>query len=189
VPNDNIDRALKRGAGLEAGGADWEPITYEGYGPGGVALLVECLTDNRNRAASEVRTAMTRGGGAMADPGSVSYLFTRKGVLLLPKEGITEDDVLGAVLEAGAEEVNDLGEVFEVVCEATDLNGVREAVRRAGLGYDSADVSWLPSVNVAVDDDDTAKRVLRLVEALEDCDDVQNVWANFDIRDEILESV
>ena len=121
VPNDNIDRALKRGAGLEAGGADWETITYEGYGPHGVAMLVECLTDNRNRAATEVRTAMTRNGGSLADPGSVAYLFSRKGVVLVPKGELTEDDVLGAVLDAGAEEVNDLGDTFEVISEATDL--------------------------------------------------------------------
>src|SRR5436305_34071 len=127
VPNDNIDRALKRGAGLEAGGADWEPVSYEGYGPGGVAFFIECLTDNRNRAASEVRTAMTRGGGQLADPGSVSYMFNRKGVVLVPKTpGLTEDDVLTAVLDAGADEVNDLGEAFEVISEATDLHAVRD---------------------------------------------------------------
>jgi YebC/PmpR family DNA-binding regulatory protein len=188
VPNDNIDRAVKRGAGLEAGGADWEPITYEGYGPGGVAMLIECLTDNRNRAASEVRTAMTRNGGNMADPGSVAYLFNRKGVVLVPKAGLSEDDVLGAVLEAGAEEVNDLGDTFEVVSEATDLGAVRDALKAAGIEYESADVSWLPSVSVPLDDEN-ARKVLRLVDALEDCDDVQNVWANFDISDELLAEV
>jgi YebC/PmpR family DNA-binding regulatory protein len=188
VPNDNIDRAVKRGAGLEAGGADWEPITYEGYGPGGVALLIECLTDNRNRAASEVRTAMTRNGGSMADPGSVAYLFNRKGVVLVPKNGRTEDDVLMAVLEAGAEEVNDLDEAFEIVSEATDLAAVREALKNAGIEYESADISWLPSVSVPLEDE-PARKVLRLVDALEDCDDVQNVWANFDISDDVLEEV
>jgi YebC/PmpR family DNA-binding regulatory protein len=188
VPNDNIDRAVKRGAGLEAGGADWEPITYEGYGPGGVAILIECLTDNRNRAASEVRTAMTRNGGSMADPGSVAYLFNRKGVVLVPKNDLSEDDVLAAVLDANAEEVNDLDEAFEVVSEATDLAAVREALKTAGIDYESADISWLPSVNVPLDDDN-ARKVLRLVDALEDCDDVQNVWANFDISDEVLAEV
>src|SRR5260221_7201383 len=119
VRNKTIDSAVKRGAGLEAGGADYETIMYEGYGPNGVAVLIECLTDNRNRAASDVRVAMTRNGGNMADPGSVSYLFNRKGVVIVPKAGpLTEDDVLGAVLDAGAEEVNDLGEAFEVVSEA-----------------------------------------------------------------------
>jgi len=193
VPNDNIDRAVKRGAGLEAGGADWQPITYEGYAPGGVALLVECLTDNRNRAASDVRTAMTRNGGTMADPGSVSYLFTRKGVVLVPKDGpsahgLTEDDVLLAVLDAGAEQVNDLGDSIEVICDAGDTHEVRLACTAAGLPVESVDVSWLPSVSVPLEDD-TARRVLRLVDALEDCDDVQNVWANFDISDEVLEAL
>ena len=185
VPNDNIDRAVKRGAGLEAGGADWEPITYEGYGPGGVALLIEVLTDNRNRAASEVRTAMSRNGGNMADPGSVAYLFNRKGVVLVPKHGLTEDDVLSAVLEAGAEEVNDLDESFEVVSEAADMPAVREALKAAAIAYESADISWLPTVSVQLEDD-VARKVLRLVDALEDCDDVQNVWANFDVSDEVL---
>jgi YebC/PmpR family DNA-binding regulatory protein len=189
VPNDNIDRAVKRGGGLEAGGADWESITYEGYGPNGVAILVECLTDNRNRAASEVRTAMSRNGGSLADPGSVAYLFSRKGVVLVPKGSLTEDDVLGAVLDAGAEEVNDLDDTFEVVSEATDMPAVREALKGAGIEVESADVAWLPSVSVPLADDDAARKVLRLVDALEDCDDVQNVWANFDISDEILEAV
>src|SRR5512132_552363 len=133
VPNDNIDRAIKRGSGAEAGGADYQTITYEGYAPGGVAVLVECLTDNRNRAASDVRTAMTRNGGSMADPGSVSYLFHRKGVVLVPKaDGVTEDDVLTAVLDAGAEDVTDLGQSFEVISEPTDLVAVRTAVADAG---------------------------------------------------------
>ena len=193
VPNDNIDRAVRRGAGLDAGGADYESIMYEGYGPGGVAVLVECLTDNRNRAASEVRTAFTRNGGSLADPGSVSYLFNRKGVLLVPREqegrgDLSEDDVLSAVLDAGAEEVNDLGDTFEVVCEATDVHDVRVALEAAGVAVESAEVSFLPSVSVPLDDD-TARRVLRLVDALEDSDDVQNVWANFDVSDEVLESV
>jgi YebC/PmpR family DNA-binding regulatory protein len=188
VPGDNIDRAVKRGAGLEAGGAAWEPVTYEGYAPGGVALLVECLTDNRNRAASEVRTAITRNGGTMADPGSVAYLFNRKGVVVVPKNGRSEDEVLAAVLDAGAEEVNDLEESFEIVAEATDLTALRDALGSADIEYDSADISWLPSVNVPLDDE-TARKVLRLVDALEDCDDVQNVYANFDVSDEVLAEV
>src|SRR6185437_545460 len=171
-----------------AGGADWEPITYEGYGPGGVAILIECLTDNRNRAASEVRTAMTRNGGNMADPGSVAYLFNRKGVVLVPKNGKTEYDVLSAVLDAGAEEVNDLDEAFEVVSEATDLAAVRDALKAASIDYESADISWLPSVSVPLEDD-AARKALRLIDALEDCDDVQNVWANFDISDDLLAEV
>ena len=192
VPNDNIDRAVKRGSGAEAGGADYQTIMYEGYGPGGVALLIECLTDNRNRAAMEVRTATSRNGGTLADPGSVAYLFTRKGVVVLPKEqgdrASSEDDVLEATLEAGAEEVNDLGEAFEVLSEATDLLAVRSAVQEAGLDYDSAEAQWVPSMQVEVDADGAGK-VLRLVEALEDLDDVQNVFGNFDIPDDVLEAL
>jgi YebC/PmpR family DNA-binding regulatory protein len=189
VPNENIDRAVRRGAGVDAGGADYEAITYEGYGPGGVAVLVECLTDNRNRAASEVRTIFSRSGGSLADPGSVAYLFTRKGVVLVPAvEGLSEDDVLGAVLDAGAEEVNDLGEGFEVISDATDTRAVRLALEAASIAVESADASFIPSVSVPLDDD-TGRKVLRLVDALEDCDDVQNVWANFDVSDEVLESV
>ncbi|HZE49792.1 MAG TPA: YebC/PmpR family DNA-binding transcriptional regulator, partial [Jatrophihabitantaceae bacterium] len=179
VPLDNIDRAVKRGSGAEAGGSDWQTIMYEGYGPSGVAVLIECLTDNRNRAAGEVRIAMTRNGGSMADPGSVSYLFTRKGVVIVPKEGTTEDDVLAAVLDAGAEEVNDLDEAFEVVSEATDLVPVRTALQKAGIDYESAEASFVPSVQVPLDEDG-ARKVFRLIDALEDSDDVQNVWANFD---------
>ena len=188
VPNDNIDRAVKRGSGAEAGGADWESITYEGYGPNGVALFIECLTDNRNRAAMEVRTAMSRNGGTMADPGSVAYLFSRKGVVHVPSAGLTEDDLLMAVLEAGAEEVNDAGDSFEVISEATDLAAVRAAITEAGYEIESADTAWLPSVSVPLDEE-AARKVLKLIDALEDCDDVQNVWANADISDEIYASV
>jgi YebC/PmpR family DNA-binding regulatory protein len=188
VPNDNIERARRRGAGEEAGGADWQNITYEGYAPGGVAILIECLTDNRNRAASEVRTIITRGGGSMADPGSVSYLFNRKGVVIVPKDGTSEDDVMLAVLDAGAEEVGDLGENFEVVCEAADLVAVRTALREAGIDYESAEANWLPSVSVPLDEEN-AKKVFRLLEALEDSDDVQDVFANFDVSDEIMEKI
>ncbi|HEY6740410.1 MAG TPA: YebC/PmpR family DNA-binding transcriptional regulator [Actinopolymorphaceae bacterium] len=192
VPNDNIDRAVKRGGGLEGGGADYQTIMYEGYAPGGVALLVECLTDNRNRAASEVRTAMTRNGGSMADPGSVSYIFNRKGIVLVPKsqdgKDLAEDDVLGAVLDAGAEEVNDLGETFEIVSEPTDLVAVRTALQDAGIDYDSAEASFVPSMSVPIDED-TAPKVFRLIEALEDSDDVQNVYANFDVSDEVMAAV
>ncbi|WP_369167962.1 YebC/PmpR family DNA-binding transcriptional regulator [Streptomyces sp. R28] len=188
VPNKNIDSAVKRGGGLEAGGADYETIMYEGYGPNGVAVLIECLTDNRNRAASDVRVAMTRNGGNMADPGSVSYMFSRKGVVIVPKGELSEDDVLGAVLDAGAEEVNDLGESFEVVSEATDLVAVRTALQEAGIDYDSADSSFVPSVQVELDEEG-AKKIFKLIDALEDSDDVQNVFANFDVSDEIMEKV
>jgi YebC/PmpR family DNA-binding regulatory protein len=187
VPNDNIDRAVRRGSGVDAGGADYEAITYEGYGPGGVAVLVECLTDNRNRAATEVRTALSRNGGSLADPGSVAYLFSRKGVVLVAKDsGATEDDILAAVLDAGAEEVNDLGEDFEVISEAADMAAVRAALDAADIAIASADAAFLPSVSVPLDDE-TGRKVLRLVDALEDSDDVQNVWANFDVSEEVLE--
>ncbi|MET9732235.1 YebC/PmpR family DNA-binding transcriptional regulator [Streptomyces sp. NPDC006458] len=188
VPNKNIDSAIKRGGGLEAGGADYETIMYEGYGPNGVAVLIECLTDNRNRAASDVRVAMTRNGGNMADPGSVSYMFSRKGVIIVPKGELTEDDVLTAVLDAGAEEVNDLGETFEVISEATDLVVVRTALQEAGIDYDSAESSFVPSVQVELDEDG-ARKIFKLIDALEDSDDVQNVFANFDVSDEVMEKV
>jgi YebC/PmpR family DNA-binding regulatory protein len=187
VPNENIDRAMRRGAGLEAGGASYETVTYEGYAPGGVAVLVQTLTDNRNRAAADVRTALTRNGGSMADPGSVSYLFNRKGVVIVGKAGgVTEDDVLTAVLDAGAEEVNDLGDSLEVVSEATDLVAVRKALQEAGIDYESADAAFLPTVEVPLDEDQ-AKRVFRLIEALEDSDDVQDVYANYSVPDEVME--
>jgi len=185
VPNDNIDRAVKRGSGAEAGGADYQTIMYEGYGPNGVAVLIECLTDNRNRAASEVRVAVTRNGGSMGDPGSVAYLFTRKGVVIVPKGSLTEDDVLGAVLDAGAEEVNDLGDAFEVVSEATDMVAVRTALQEAGIDYDSADANFLPSMSVPLDEEG-ARKVFKLIDALEDLDDVQNVYANFDVPDDVM---
>ncbi|MFC5958048.1 YebC/PmpR family DNA-binding transcriptional regulator [Streptomyces sp. NPDC005774] len=188
VPNKNIDSAVKRGGGLEAGGADYETIMYEGYGPSGVAVLIECLTDNRNRAASDVRVAMTRNGGSMADPGSVSYLFHRKGVVIVPKGELTEDDVLTAVLDAGAEEVNDLGESFEVLSEATDLVEVRTALQDAGIDYDSAEANFVPTMQVELDEEG-AKKIFKLIDALEDSDDVQNVFANFDVSDEIMEKV
>jgi len=189
VPLENIERAVKRGSGAEAGGSDWVTIMYEGYGPSGVAVLIECLTDNRNRAASEVRVAMTRNGGSMADPGSVAYLFQRKGVVIVPKtSGVTEDDLLMTVLDAGADEVNDLGESFEVVSEATDMVAVRTAVEAAGWEYESADATFLPSVHVPLDEDG-ARKVFRLMEALEDSDDVQNVFANFDVTDEVMASL
>jgi YebC/PmpR family DNA-binding regulatory protein len=189
VPNDNIDRAVKRGSGVEGGGADYQTIMYEGYGAGGVAVLVECLTDNRNRAAADVRIAFTRNGGSMADPGSVSYMFNRKGLIVVPKtSGLTEDDVLLAVLDAGAEEVTDDGEQFEVVCEASDLVKVRTALQDAGIDYDSADPTFLPSVKVELDEEG-ARKIFKLIDALEDSDDVQDVYANYDVSDEVLETV
>ena len=189
VPNDNIDRAVKRGSGAEAGGADWQNITYEGYAPGGVALLIECLTDNRNRAAAEVRTALTRNGGNLADPGSVAYVFDRRGVVLVPRTQasgeMTEDGLLEVVLDAGAEEVNDNGDTWEIVCEASDVVAVRTALQDAGVDYDSAEASWVPNLQVPLDLDG-AKKMIRVIEALEDSDDVQDVFANGDIPDDVL---
>ena len=189
VPNDNIERALKRGSGTEEGAADYQTIMYEGYGPNGVAVLIECLTDNRNRAAGDVRLVMTRNEGNMADPGSVSYMFSRKGVVLVSKLGsFTEDDVLSAVLDAGAEEVNDLGDSFEVISEPNDLVQVRTALQNAKIDYDSADTSFVPSVSVELDAE-AAKKIFNLIESLEDLDDVQTVWANFDVSDEVMAQV
>jgi YebC/PmpR family DNA-binding regulatory protein len=186
VPNDNIDRALKRGAGLEDGGAAYETIMYEGYGPGGVAMLIECLTDNRNRAAMEVRTALTRNNGTLADPNSVAYLFSRKGQVIVAKEeGVTEDRILEATLDAGAQDLTDLGEFFEILSEPSDLVAVRSALQSANIDYEQAEVTFVPSMQVEVDVDG-ARKMLRLVEALEDSDDVQNVYSNFDASDEVL---
>ena len=192
VPNDNIDRAVKRGSGAETGGADYQTIMYEGYGPAGVAMLIECLTDNKNRAAMEVRTAMSRNGGSLADPGSVSFLFNRKGVVIVPADQdgrtVSEDDVLEATLEAGADECNDLGEAFEVVSEATDLVSVRTALQAAGIDYDSAEASFVPDNKIELDTEDAGK-LFRLIDALEDLDDVQNLFANFDVSDEVMASL
>ncbi len=193
VPNDNIDRAVKRGSGAESGGADYQNISYEIYGPQGVAFLVECLTDNRNRAAMEVRTVVTRNGGTMADPGSVSRLFNRKGVVMVPKSqekdgvvtSVSEDDVLEATLDAGADEVNDLDDSFQVQSESTDVVAVRTALQEAGIDYDSADVEFVASLEIPVDVDGAAK-VMRLVDALEELDDVQDVFTNVDIPESVI---
>ncbi|ADU48370.1 YebC/PmpR family DNA-binding transcriptional regulator [Intrasporangium calvum] len=192
VPNDNIDRALKRGSGAEAGGSDYQTIMYEGYAPNGVALLIECLTDNRNRAAAEVRTALTRNGGQLADPGSVAYVFSRKGVVIVLKATtsgeLSEEQILEVVLDAGAEEVNDNGETWEIVSEASDFVAVRTALQQAGIDYDSAEASFVPNLQVPLDLDG-AKKMIRCIDALEDSDDVQNVYANGDIPDDVLEQL
>ena len=185
VPNDNIDRAINRGAGLTGESIDYTTIMYEGYAGGGVALMIECLTDNRNRAAAAVRVAMTRNGGTMAAPGSVADNFSRKGVVSITKaDGVTEDAILEAVLDAGAEEVVDQGGGFEVLSEAGDLVAVRSALQDAGIDYDSAEAEFVPNLKVEVDVE-TARKVLRLIDALDDLDDVQNVYANLDLSDEV----
>ena len=193
VPNDNIDRAVKRGGGLDGGGVDYTTIMYEVYGPQGVALLVECLTDNKNRAAMEVRTAVSRNGGTMADPGSVSRLFNRKGVVVLAKEQegreVGEDDVLEAALDAGAEEVNDLGENWQVISDASDVVAARSALQEAGIDYESADVEFVASMDIPVADPDEAGKVFKLIDALDDLDDVQNVFSNADVPDEVMDSL
>ena len=184
VPNDNIDRAVKRGGGLDGGGVDYETLMYEGYAPGGVAVLVECLTDNKNRAVSEVRLAFNRNGGNMADSGSVSYLFERRGVVTVAKGENTEDDLLEVVLDAGAEEINDEGETFEILSEATDVVAVRTALQKAGIDYESAEVQFVPTMRTPVDLEG-AQKALRLIDALEDSDDVQDVYTNVDIPDDV----
>lgn len=185
VPNDNIDRAVKRGAGLTGDAIDYQTIMYEGYGPGGVAMLIECLTDNRNRAAAEVRTIMSRNGGQMADPGSVAYNFSRKGVIAITKtDGLTEDDVLLAVLDAGAEEVIDRGLGFEVLTDPSLLVQTRQAVQEAGIDYDQAEAEFVAQVSISPDLS-TATKVMSLIDALEDCDDVQNVFTNMELSPEV----
>ncbi|MBX3090508.1 MAG: YebC/PmpR family DNA-binding transcriptional regulator [Cryobacterium sp.] len=185
VPNDNIDRAIKRGAGLTGESVDYQTIMYEGYAANGVALLIECLTDNKNRAAAEVRTIVSRNGGTMADPGSVAYNFNRKGVISITKtDSVTEDDILMAVLDAGAEEVNDEGGGFEVITDPSQLVEVRKALQEAGIDYDSAEAEFVPALTVDVDVE-TARKVIRLIDALEDSDDVQNIYSNFDMSPEV----
>jgi YebC/PmpR family DNA-binding regulatory protein len=185
VPNDNIDRAIKRGAGLSGESVDYQTIMYEGYGPNGVALLIECLTDNKNRAAAEVRTLMTRNGGTMADPGSVAYNFSRKGVISITKtDTVTEDDILLAVLDAGAEEVADQGGGFEVITDPSQLVAARTALVEAGIDYDSAEAEFVPNLHVEVDID-TARKVFKLIDALEESDDVQNIFSNYEVPPEV----
>lgn len=188
VPNDNIERAVKRGSGAEAGGADWQVQMYEGYAPGGVAVLIECLTDNKNRAAGEVRTAMGKNGGNMADAGSVAYMFERRGVILVSKSDASEDSILNAALDAGIEEVNLLGETYEILCNPSDVVAVRLALQSAGIDYESAETPFMASMQVQLDAE-SARKIIKLIEALEDCDDVQNVYANFDISDEVMAEI
>lgn len=185
VPNDNIDRAVKRGAGLTGEVVNYTTIMYEGYAANGVAIMIECLTDNKNRAAAEVRTTVSRNGGTMADPGSVAYNFHRKGIVVVAKgDDLTEDDVLTAVLDAGAEEVVDDGDTFEVFCEAHDLVATRTALQTAGIDYDSADIAFVPQLKIEVDAE-TARKVFRLIDALEELDDVQNIYSNYDVSAEV----
>jgi YebC/PmpR family DNA-binding regulatory protein len=185
VPNTNIDSAIKRGAGLSGESVDYQTIMYEGYAANGVALLIECLTDNKNRAAAEVRTAMSRNGGTMADPGSVAYNFSRKGVISITKvDGVTEDDILEAVLDAGAEEVKDHGGGFEVITDPSQLVDARTALQEAGIDYDSSEAEFVPNLTIEVDAE-TARKVFKLIDALDDLDDVQNIFANHEVPAEV----
>jgi YebC/PmpR family DNA-binding regulatory protein len=186
LPNDNIERAIKRGAGLDGGGVEYQTIMYEGYGPNGVAILIECLTDNKNRAAADVRVAVTRNGGTMADPGSVSYQFSRKGVITVEKNtSANEDSILEAVLEVGIDDIQDRGEQFVITTDPSDMVAVRTALQNAGIDYESADVEFVSSMLVQVDID-TARKVISLIDALEDSDEVQNVYSNFDMSPEVM---
>ena len=185
LPSDNIDRAIKRGSGVGADAVEYTTIMYEGYGPSGVALLIECLTDNKNRAAAEVRLAVSRNSGSMADPGSVSYQFSRKGVIVVSKnEKTDEDSILEAVLEVGIEDIEDRGEQFVLTTDPSNMVAVRSALQVAGLDYESADAEFISSIPVQVDID-TARKVIDLIDALEDLDDVQSVYSNFDMSAEV----
>jgi YebC/PmpR family DNA-binding regulatory protein len=184
VPSDNIDRAVKRGSGDLGDGVDYQNILYEGYGPGGVAILIECLTDNKNRAAAEVRLAFTKGGGNLADPGSVSYQFSRKGVIVLPG-GISEDAVLEATIDYNIEDIESGPDSSVLTCEASSMVSVRQALQDAGIDYESADVEFVSSIKIDADAD-TAGKIVRLVEALEDLDDVQEVYTNMEVSNEVL---
>jgi YebC/PmpR family DNA-binding regulatory protein len=185
LPKDNIESAVKRGAGLDGSAVEYQTIMYEGYGPNGVALLIECLTDNKNRAAAEVRLAVTRNGGTMADPGSVSYQFSRKGVIVVEKTDTTnEDSVLEAVLEVGVEDVQDRGYQMVITTDPSKMVEVREALQSSQIDYESADVEFISSMPVQTDVD-TARKVISLIDALEDSDEVQNVYSNFDMSAEV----
>jgi YebC/PmpR family DNA-binding regulatory protein len=188
MPKDNIERAIKRGTG-ELDGVRYESVTYEGYAPNGVAVLVECLTDNRNRTGAEVKNVFTRNGGTLAEPGAVAWQFERKGIVLLDKAAADEETLMTATVDAGAEDIADLGAQWEVTTEATDLNQVRAALDAAGIAVASTDLTMLPAQTVPLADASAAKGVLRVLDALEDHDDVQNVYANFDIPDDVLEKV
>jgi len=187
VPIDTIERAIKRGTG-ELEGVRYEAISYEGYAPSGVALIVEVLTDNRNRTGADIRSIFSRNGGSMAEPGAVSWQFERKGVVMLPKT-VGEDDLMAVAVEAGAEDLRDEGNEWMLTCAPGDLPSLRQALEAASIEIEAGDVEMVATTRVAVEDEGTAKRVLKLIELLDDHDDVQNVWANFDIPDHILESI
>jgi YebC/PmpR family DNA-binding regulatory protein len=187
VPRDNIDRAIARGAG-ETGGENYETVSYEGYGSGGVAVLVETLTNNRNRTSQDLRAIFARHSGAMGEPGSVKWMFSKCGVVVVGKAGVEEDRLMEVALEAGADDVLDAGEEWEVTAQPKSLEAVRAAVQEAGIAVSSAEVAMVPQNTVAVDGEE-ARKVLRTIEALEEHDDVQAVWANFDIPESVFAEV
>jgi len=188
VPIDTIERAIKRGTG-ELEGVRYETIHYEGYAPCGVALYVEVLSDNRNRTGAEIRSIFSKGGGSIAEPGAVSWQFERRGVVILPKTAGTEDEVMTVGLDAGLEELEDQGDTWQMTCAPTDLHGLRQALGDAKMPFDTAELTMVATTTVPIDNEGDARRVLRLLDALEDNDDVQNVYANFDIPDSVLELV
>ncbi len=187
MPKDNIDRAVKKGSG-DLEGFHYEEVIYEGYGPAGVALMVEVLTDNRNRTVADIRYILSRNSGRLGETGCVSYLFEKRGIISIEKDGVDEDALMGAALDAGAQDVIDEGSTFDVVTEPSDLETVRETLEKKGFSIFSASVTMLPKNSIAVAGKD-AERMLRLMDALEDNDDVQNVYANFDIPDEVMEEL
>jgi len=189
MPKDTIERAIARGAGTDADAAAYETIVYEGYGPDGVAVLVEALTDNRNRTASDVRHLFTKHGGNLGTTGAVAWLFERRGIVLVDAAGIDEDELTLAAAEGGAEDVELDGSVFEVSCAPEDLVAVRQAIEGAGIKVESAELSMVPKTTVEVAEEPSAKKLIRLIEGLEENDDVQGVYANFDIPEQVLEAV
>ena len=187
VPMDTIERAIKRGTG-DLEGVRYESVSYEGYAPAGVAVYVEVLTDNRNRTGADVRSIFTKNGGSIAEPGSVAWQFERKGILILPRT-VSEDDLMTIALDAGAEDIQDQGDTWQVTSPPTELGRLRAALEEAGIAFDSADLTMMPSQVVPLENESDARKVLKVLDALEDHDDVQNVYANFDIPDRILETV
>ena len=189
MPKDNIDRAIAKGTGEGADGASYETVVYEGYGPEGVAVIVEALTDNRNRTASEVRHAFTKHGGSLGTTGAVAWQFERRGVVVVPAAAVDEEELFMAAADAGADDVEADGDVFQVTSVPESLAAVRAAIEAAGFTVDSAELSMVPKTTVAVEDESAAKSVMRLIDTLEDNDDVQDVYANFDIPEQVLEAV
>jgi len=188
MPHDNIDRAIKKGTGAGSDAETYHHLTYEGYGPNGVAVYVTALTDNRNRTAADIRYIFDRGGGKLGTDGSVSWMFERKGVIYVDAEGRDDEELMMLAIEAGAEDVVSEGATFEIVCEPADFMAVREALEAAGVKYTSAELTMIPKNTVALDESD-ARKTLRLLDALEDNDDVQEVYANFDIPDQVMEAL